>query len=662
MAQIVKNKAKGKSKAPLVSVVMSVYNGEKYLREAIDSILNQTFNNFEFIIIDDGSTDSTLEIIKSYKDPRIILISRENKGLVPSLNEGIKKARGKYIARMDADDISYSDRLFQQVQYMNAHPECIVLSSFIELMDSEGKPLPPWYEERIAINPGQIRSMMIVECCIAHPAVMMRKKNLPIPTYHDVPSAEDWDLWLRLLRSGEVIHKIPEILLSYRVHRQSITQSSVVSGSKKIKNFHRTYLWRAILDGKFDFAAKRYLRELIFSPVKTVYNAPKKIIGGTLHLYNILKLRALSRKAHVSVDNISIIAPWLNVGGADKVVLDVANGLSNNFNVSVLITEKASNEWVSQLKNTCSLVDLGAVHFYKARQFCMVRELMRSGTGLLIISNSQLAYATLPLIKKYIPNIRVVDILHGQGGAIDRGGSPQYSQPYRQYIDHRVAVSRYMKEYMAEVFREDTSRMTVIYNGIDKRAIQSKHKDWVFSVVWVGRLSDEKKPLLALRAFAQLGRSLKNKAELTIVGDGPLARAAKLEAKRLYIEDCVNFLGFRDNARDYINDADCLLLTSEMEGLGIVLIEAIHSNTPIVASRVGGVPEIVKDGINGYCVDFRDDADLEFAVAMEKVANWQKKNRDECRSYNRKSAEQLTIKNMVAQYKAVIADICAIER
>jgi len=105
---------------PLISVVLSVYNAEKYLVEAIKSILNQTFKDFEFIIINDGSTDKSLEIIESYQkeDERIILISRENKGLIASLNEGIEKAKGKYIVRMDADDISLSTRFEEQVKIM----------------------------------------------------------------------------------------------------------------------------------------------------------------------------------------------------------------------------------------------------------------------------------------------------------------------------------------------------------------------------------------------------------------------------------------------------------------------------------------------------------------------------------------------------------------
>lgn len=119
-----------KSKCPQISVIMSVYNGEKYLREAIDSILNQTFTHFEFIIVNDGSTDKSLNIIKSYNGSRIILVQQENKGLAAALNEGIKIAKGKYIAMMDADDISLPTRLEKQIQFMEAHPEYVAIGSW----------------------------------------------------------------------------------------------------------------------------------------------------------------------------------------------------------------------------------------------------------------------------------------------------------------------------------------------------------------------------------------------------------------------------------------------------------------------------------------------------------------------------------------------------
>ena len=118
------------NKNPAISVVMSVYNGEKYLHDSIDSILSQTFKDFEFIIIDDGSTDNTLKIIKGFKDPRIVFISRKNKGLAESLNEGIKKAKGTYIVRQDADDISNEDRIKKELAAITESNADAVFSFF----------------------------------------------------------------------------------------------------------------------------------------------------------------------------------------------------------------------------------------------------------------------------------------------------------------------------------------------------------------------------------------------------------------------------------------------------------------------------------------------------------------------------------------------------
>ena len=132
---------------PLISVVMSVYNGEKYLKRSIDSILNQTFKDFEFIIINDGSTDKSLEIIKSYDDDRIVLIDQENKGLTKSLNIGIKTASGKYIARQDADDVSLPDRLKKQVDFLEVREDVVLLGCRAYEVIGEKRILSRYFEE-----------------------------------------------------------------------------------------------------------------------------------------------------------------------------------------------------------------------------------------------------------------------------------------------------------------------------------------------------------------------------------------------------------------------------------------------------------------------------------------------------------------------------------
>jgi glycosyltransferase involved in cell wall biosynthesis len=210
-------------KNPKVTVLMSVYNGEKYLREAIDSILNQTFMDFEFLIINDGSTDSTVEILQSYDDPRIKIINNvENIGLTKSLNKGLRIARGTYIARMDCDDISLPERLEKQINYLNAHPEVGVLGTAYRLIDANGHDLEIM---RMPINDLQIRWTSLFDNPFAHPTVMIRK-NFMIKNKLNYDEAfllsEDYDLWTRMLNYTRGMN-LSEPLIQYRVHANTVT-------------------------------------------------------------------------------------------------------------------------------------------------------------------------------------------------------------------------------------------------------------------------------------------------------------------------------------------------------------------------------------------------------------------------------------------------------
>ncbi|WP_171017447.1 glycosyltransferase family 2 protein [Aliarcobacter thereius] len=220
---------------PLVSVVMSVYNAESYIDEAIKSILNQTYTYFEFIIINDGSTDKSLEIIEKYKsqDERIVLISRENKGLIESLNEGIKKAKGKYIARMDADDISLSKRFEEQLRVMENDIDIVVCGSWINIFGENRR-------DKIAkyfVKDRQIKANLLISCCFAHPSVMMRKSAFfdnNIWYDENFKNAEDYHLWTQLAKVGN-FYNIPKVLLNYRFLETSITRISEKEIDKRYK-------------------------------------------------------------------------------------------------------------------------------------------------------------------------------------------------------------------------------------------------------------------------------------------------------------------------------------------------------------------------------------------------------------------------------------------
>ncbi len=213
---------------PRVSVIMSVYNGEKYLREAVDSILNQTFTNFEFIIINDGSTDSSREIIESYNDSHICLIqNKENMGLIKSLNKGINLARGKYIARMDADDISLPERLETQFKYFDADPSLTLCASRFQVIDKNwnfGRKIQPFASKKL-MSWHLLSWYLLFGNRICHSSVMVKKEALlKLDGYAEwAHHCEDFELWSRMSFIYKMII-IPEVLIYWRYHQPGITQ------------------------------------------------------------------------------------------------------------------------------------------------------------------------------------------------------------------------------------------------------------------------------------------------------------------------------------------------------------------------------------------------------------------------------------------------------
>lgn len=212
---------------PIVSVVMSVYNDEKYVSLAIDSILNQSHKNFEFIIINDGSTDETLEILKEYeaKDSRIVLIDQENKGLTKSLNIGIKKANGKYIARMDSDDISHPQRLQKQVEFLEINQEYGLVGTNVEKIDANGNHIE--FNTTKYTNEG-IQKTLYTRNCFAHGSVMINKELVAKDLYYDeeFKYAQDYRLWAKIAKKFKVAN-LQDSLYKLRLHENSISKEKI---------------------------------------------------------------------------------------------------------------------------------------------------------------------------------------------------------------------------------------------------------------------------------------------------------------------------------------------------------------------------------------------------------------------------------------------------
>lgn len=307
----------------MVTVLLPVYNGEKYLREAIDSILNQTYTDFEFLIINDGSTDRTEEIILSYADPRIVYVKNEqNIRLIATLNKGLKLAKGKYIARMDADDISLPERLEKQVAYMDANAGVGLCGSYIQTLEAGTE-----YVIKYETDSDMIKFKLLFDTHFPHPAAMLRKSVLDqFQLEYELKyiHAEDYVLWNRMaLHTG--LHNIPEVLVWKRSHDGQVSivhnalQQDVMSGFRKelMENIcgaidDATYkLYVDLLSGIYPEKNKDIITLLKFLDAFVLANRREQVYNKAI-LQNYFGKLAYSIAYNSSAKGVNIFAVYFN--------------------------------------------------------------------------------------------------------------------------------------------------------------------------------------------------------------------------------------------------------------------------------------------------------------------------------------------------------------
>lgn len=228
---------------PRVSILMPIYNTGPYLREAMDSMLSQTFTDFELIVLDDYSPDNAEEILDTFDDPRIVRYKGEkNVGLSNVLNIGIDMARGKYIARMDSDDISLPNRLQVQVDYLEQHPEVDLVSVGMQLFGSKEE---VWIREQ---NPEKVKINALFHSPVLHASSVWRKESFEKHSLHfeqEMVPAEDYDLWVRALLKGLKLVNLPDVLYKYRIHDAQATLQMEKS-AEKCRIVQQNYLKMAL--------------------------------------------------------------------------------------------------------------------------------------------------------------------------------------------------------------------------------------------------------------------------------------------------------------------------------------------------------------------------------------------------------------------------------
>ncbi len=300
------------STRPLISIILPIYNAEKYLEFALRSLFYQTEQNFEIIAIDDGSTDNSLSILSKYPDHRLNIISRPNQGLVATLNEAVKISKGKYIARMDADDICLEKRLESQYYYLKSNPSIALVCNSIHIINDQGTKIGERLTKKTRII--QLEELIFGNP-IVHPTVMfnmevLNKEDILYNSYY--PYTEDFELWTRIIQKHKTV-QLKEVLLQYRVHVNSTTGKHQKKQREQAKRAIATNIFHNQSMLLFDSLAIIYnFKETKFTYIKTL-QAIFIVLKRSLNAPSISKIKLVKQCIHLFYDKLFSNGKNLNI-------------------------------------------------------------------------------------------------------------------------------------------------------------------------------------------------------------------------------------------------------------------------------------------------------------------------------------------------------------
>jgi len=604
-------------RVPIVSVIMPVHNAALYLHSSITSILNQTFSDFEFIIVDDGSTDESIEIIESFTDSRIqILRHSKALGVSAAMNKAFNVCKGQFIARMDADDVSLPKRFERQVNYMLAHSEVDIVFSRIEQIDVYGNPAGSWLDDERTIDFKDIKRLLPWRNCLANPTFMMRSfltKKYSLPLKFHV--AEDYAYWLMILSHGHLVAKVDDILLQYRIHPASLTVSSNrTNPNRRYLEFQWNYFKMILSNGPYnDFHFRfllSFLSNLISYPwrsfVKPAISAPLKVWRARpFALWKKYRnLKTILQSQQFASGNLFFFFPFYHVGGAERVHSDILRCLEE-LNPIVFFTKKSENDgFLARFEKSARCIDLADLCRYpvfKNWTYELISEYINAKEKATLFGcNSIAMYEMIPGLKR---EVRVIDLIHAFVHP-EETGPEKWSFPVVSRIDLRVLISQKTIEELKVFYRNnrvDSSLLNRVkfirnYTQIPEFVFTEASAPGALKVLYVGRASAEKRIHLIGRIAHEV-RLILPQIAFRFIG-----KDLETAMNDLWRNDCefVGEISTDEELGDELKRAHLLIMTSSREGFPMVIMEAMAYGVATLSTAVGDIPNVISHGENGY--------------------------------------------------------------
>lgn len=632
---------------PKVSIIIPVYNGSDYVREAIDSALNQSYKNIEVIVINDGSNDDykTEGICKSYGN-RIRYFKKENGGVASALNMGIEKMKGEYFSWLSHDDVYYPNKLEIQVEELRKlEDRKALLFSSLEIIDENGKHLIN--QEYGDLYPRELLDVPLFaffHLALNGCTLLIHKSHFTrVGVFNTkLPTTQDYDLWFRMFRESNV-HYVDKILVKSRSH--------VNQGSKLLINEHIdecNHFWektlssitkeekREIAGSELDFYSnlyhsfktltgynkvisylykmmlEEYLKE--FHKEKNPEKKEKIRKEITSRIYGderdekkfIQKLLNISKKKKPRI--VFYTANWHDRAGLNRIISRISSLLSNQYEVFVICTKEEGNETGYPLDSKVKFLEFEESHFSFLPSLLKLLEV-----DIFIGSNN----CFIPLLNMYNTmeeiGVKVIMWNHEHFFVPYYEESLQESIPIRNKVFDEVTVALWLTEFSANLGRVFGDRVGIMRNTLsfsNKETYEWKPED--FNIISLARFNSPRKHLdRLLIVFSKIVRKIPD-AKLYILGQYDLnimaegeknETVAELLARLKIPEGNIVFLGEVKDVKKYYSKAKVNVMTSEREGFGLTILEAALFGIPSVVFDGGGMSDIITDQVNGLVIE-----------------------------------------------------------
>lgn len=668
----------------LVSVVIPTYNRAGTILNAIDSVLAQTYKSIEIIVVDDGSTDNTNEILSQYGD-KIKYIYKINGGVSSARNAGIKEAKGEYIALFDSDDSWSPVKIEKQMAYLLEHPGYGIAISDIEYWDEDSHKVKVSKLRETIARDGYILEFVLKLPVMTCSYMLIKKEVFNQVGYFDesFKTADDFDMILRICSKYKAV-LIEEPLIKYKKSDNSVSHR-LFSGNR-LRAIEKLYTYapefvrenKELLEQTKASINMSYAEDLLWH--RYIKEAQKQVLES---MYSHFTLRALmlflksiiisflsllsdnykdkGKFSDTQKVNLLFINYSFNIGGIETLILNMCKVLDKDkFNIYIC-SFKEDNVLENEFK------DLGIpIHIIAKKEgidislIFKLRKLLRKlNIDIVHTHNSaQWFYGVLACIGLHKPYL-----IHTQHSVLEKGrGKLLYSLRYlAKKTAFIVCVAKYVADYMLNEGRLNTEKVKVIYNGItiDRFAVEINKQQIKSSlniphdcklIGIIARLALIKDHRTLLDAFKYVVQKINN-VKLLVVGDGELLKKLEEYSKELAIENKVIFLGKKRDIPEILNILDLFVLSSVNEGMSITLLEAMAASLPIVATEVGGNSEVVVHNKTGILVPSQDPEKMASAI-NELLTDCVKANEMGKEGKNR-VLQKFSIENMVKEYQTI---------